>query len=53
MMPTAATSTRTISNANRKIVKASIAITATISAVSTIVSVKEPPDTVFLEPPAE
>jgi len=33
-------------------VRTSIAITATISAVSTIVSVKEPPDTGFLEPTA-
>jgi hypothetical protein len=43
MMQIAATSTRTTSNANKKTVKPKIAITAIISAVSTIGSVKRPP----------
>jgi hypothetical protein len=45
MIAIAATSTRTISKAKRKIVRPNIPITAIISAVSTIVSVKEPPGT--------
>jgi hypothetical protein len=45
MIAIAATSTRTISKAKRKIVRPNIPITAIISAVSTIVSVKKPPGT--------